>query len=373
MRNHWDNRFPPPPASRHTGGYFGMVATILCAILASSAAVAASFGMVVDNAVDELRLFDAETGATVASLKGTASRISGDCALSEDQVTGYSSHANKRIAVYELSTHLGAPSIDVSDIAISNAGVDMSLSPGGDLLVSVGAGHIFEPLSVVDTRRREEVATVDLFIDHTSAEFCDDGTLLVTTTYGHSHVMPYDNAVYDVRVSPDGRPQLAGNRLSSGAQPNNTSCAPGSRAGVLLDRDAGLTSFTLPGLQQAGFEKLQGKTAVAAVFNRVGDRLYVRTSETVEAFDYNPLNGVLERDWVQKVEYSSEYFGIDQIAVDPVNERLYVDGGRSLLILDPADGEELGAIPTGDATGVCFAQRTRQSPIVDMAANTAGH
>jgi hypothetical protein len=346
------------------------VTAILCVAVFSSGAWAASLGMVADNATDELWLFDAETGATVASLKGTTGPVSGDCAMSRDQLTGYSSHADQHIAVYTLSLEAKAESIEVSGIEISNAGVDMSLSPGGDLLVSVGAGNVYEPLSIVDTRSRDEIAAVELFIDHTSAEFCDDGTLLVTTTYGHSHVMPFDNAVYDAFVSPEGDLQLGGNRLSSGSQPNNASCAPGSRAGVLLDRDGGLTSFTLPGLRQASFAKLQGATAVSAEFNRAGDRLYVRTSRTVEAFDYNPLTGALQRDWVQHVGFSSEYFGIDQIAVDPVNEHLYVDGGRSLLILDPLDGEEIGAIATGDATGVCFAQRTRKTPIVDVAANT---
>ena len=89
--------------------------------------------------------------------------------------------------------------------------------------------------------------------------------------------------MYDARIGPDGDLQLGGNRLSSGAQPNNGSCAPGSRAGVLLDRAAGLTSFTLPGLKKADFAALHGATAVAAVFNRGGDRLYVRTTEAVEA------------------------------------------------------------------------------------------
>lgn len=370
MRDHCAKRDLSPPARMRSGGFFGAAAAVLATLLFSHAAWSASLGMVVDNAVDELRLFDAETGATVVSLKGTSSRVSGDCALSADQVTGYSSHANQRIAVYELSSQPGFSSIDISDIEISNAGVDMSLSPGGDLLVSVGAGHVHEPLSIVDTRSREEIATADLFIDHTSAEFCDDSTLLVTTTYGNSHAMPFDNAVYDVRVGPRGGMELGGNRLSSGVQPNNASCAPGSRAGVLLDRDGGLTSFTLPGLRFAGFEQLRGKTAVAAVFNGIGDRLFVRTTETVEAFRYNPLNGVLERDWVQTVAFSSEYFGVDQIAVDPVSERLYVDGGRALLILDPANGDELGVVPTGDATGVCFAQRGRRTPIIDMVANT---
>jgi hypothetical protein len=317
--------------------------------------------MVTDNASDELRVFDVATGATLASLKGAASRISGDCALSSDQITGFSSHANRQIAVYEFSMPPGAVSVDISSIEISNAGLDMSLSPDGSLLISVGAGNVHEPLSIIDTQDRTEISTSELFLDHTSAEFCDDGTLLVTTSFGHSHAMPFDNALYDARVSPQGDLQLAGNRLSSGAQPNNANCAPGSKAGVLLDRNGGLTSFTLPGLDKADFADLHGATAVAAVFNHVGDRLYVRSSAEVIAFDYNPLTAAMQLDWSRSVPFSAEYFGIDQIAVDPENGRVYVDGGQALLILDPDNGTQLGAIHAGDATGV-FCTKTAAYP-----------
>jgi hypothetical protein len=369
MFNHWARSYLRRPGKGFAGNTIKAAAACSAyLVFSSTASIASSLGMVADNATDELRLFDVETGTVIASLKGSASRISGDCALSEDQVTGFSSHANQHIAVYQLSMDLGEPAIGVSDIEISNIGVDMSLSPDGSLLVSVGAGNTYEPLSIVDTQRKTEIAVAAPFLDHTSAEFCDDGTLLVTTTYGHSHVRPFDNALYDARVSRSGEFQLAGNRLSSGAQPNNASCAPGSRAGVLLDRDGGLTSFTLPGLNKADYAALHGATAVAAVFNHAGDRLYVRTSAEVIAFDYNPLNGVMQLDWVQPVSFSAEYFGIDQIAVDPDNGRIYVDGGQSLLILDPDKGRQLGAISAGDATGVCFAHRQRHTPIVDVAA-----
>ncbi len=342
---------------------------ILCLSLVASTANAASLGMVADNASDELRLFDIATGVTVASLKVSSGALSGDCALSEDESIGFSSHANQHISVYQLSHPASGDNVDISSIEISNAGVDMTLSPDGRMLVSTGAGIAYEPLSFIDTESKTEVAVAAPFLDHTSAEYCDDGTLLLTTTYGQSFAMPFDNAMYDARVSASGELTLTGNRLSSGAQPNNGSCAPGSRAGVLLDRDAGLTSFTLPGLKKADFASLHGATAVAAVFNQIGDRLFVRTTETVEAFDYNPLNGMMQRDWVQPVPYTSEYFGIDQIAVDPDSGKLYVDGGQVLLILDPDNGQQTGSIPTGDATGVCFAQRQRHSPILDVVYN----
>lgn len=338
-------------------------------ILAGSV-MAASLGMVADNKSDVVRLFDVDTGVVVASLQGSAGQLNGDCALSKDESTGFSSNAGRHISVFEFSNSLSGRSVNFSSIEISNAGVDMSLSPDGSMLVSTGAGNVYEPLSIVDTEDQIEVAVSAPFLDHTSAEFCDDGTLLITTTYGQSLAAPFDNAIYDARLKADGNLQLEGNRLSSGAQPNNGSCAPGSKSGVLLDREAGLTSFTLPGLEKADFAALHSAIAVAAVFNRSGDRLYVRTTEAVEAFDFNPLNGMMEADWVREVSYTSEYFGIDQIAFDLESGNLYVDGGQSLLILNPETGQQTGSIQTGDATGVCFAQRQRHSPIVDVAALT---
>jgi len=347
---------------------FYFFCVLLTARFIIGTAIAASLGMVADNESDLFQLFDADTGVLLASLPGKQGRVSADCALSEDETTGFSSHANRYISIFQLADTVTGQDAVYSSIEISNAGVDMSLSPDGRLLVSTGAGNVYEPLSIIDTASKTEIAASELFLDHTSAEFCDDGTLLLTTTYGHSLAQPFDNAMYDARVSPDGELQLSGHRLSSGAQPNNGSCAPGSRSGVLLDREAGITSFTLPGMAKADFATLNSPIAVAAVFSQSGDRLYVRTTRTVEAFDFNPFNGEMTADWVQPVAHTSEYFGVDQIAVHPGNGQIYVDGGRELLILDPVSGQQTGMVQAGDATGVCFAQRQRQTPVSDIAA-----
>jgi len=324
------------------------IGVLLIAPFIVSTAFSASLGMVADNESDMFQLFNADTGMLVASLQGEPGRVSADCALSVDESTGFSSHANRHISIFQLvNTDAGQDAVYTS-IEISNAGVDMSLSPDGRLLVSTGAGNAYEPLSIIDTVSQTEIATSEPFLDHTSAEFCDDGTLLLTTTYGNSLAQPFDNAMYDASVSADGELQLSGHRLSSGAQPNNGSCAPGSRAGVLLDREAGMTSFTLPGMVKADFATLNSSTAVAAVFNQSGDRLYVRTTRTVEAFDFNPFTGEMTADWVKPVAYTSEFFGVDQIAVHPGNGQVYVDGGRELLILDPVSAP-VSALPSASA------------------------
>jgi len=338
-------------------------ATLAAMALYAGSCFGATLGMLTDNETDELHLFDAGSGSVIASLRGNPGQINGDCALSRDESTGFTSNAGRNISVFRFTATAAGETASVSSIAISNAGVDLSLSPDGRYLVSVGAGNIDEPLSIVDTARGQEVATSAAFLDNTSAEFCDDGTLLLTTTYGTSFARPFDNAIYDARLDAGGELELLGNRLSSGATPGNSSCAPGSEAGVLLDREAGLTSFTLPGIGKADFAHLQGGTAVAAVFNRGGDRLYVRTSYSVEAFDFNPHTGEMRADWVQPAPFSAEYFGIDQIAIDPVDGNLYVDGGKVLLILDPQSGRPTGQVSAGDATGVCFAQQPPPAPV----------
>jgi hypothetical protein len=119
-------------------------------------------------------------------------------------------------------------------------------------------------------------------------------------------------------------------------------------------------------LKQVEFAALLGGTAVAAVFSLSGERLYVRTTNTVEAFDFNPFNGTMKADWVRPVAYSAEYFGIDQIAIDTDSGNLYVDGGRELLMLDPESGQQTGSVLTGDATGVCFAKRTRHTAVLEL-------
>jgi hypothetical protein len=342
---------------------------LLMAQMLSGTVFAASLGMFADNEADMFRLFDADTGVVVASLQGSKGRTSADCALSNDESTGFSSNASRHISVFQLQDSRAGKDAVFTSIEISNIGVDMSLSPDGRLLVSTGAGNIHEPLSIIDTASKTEVAASAPFLDHTSAEFCDDGTLLITTTYGHSFAQPFDNAMYDARLGSNGELQLSGHRLSSGATPNNGSCAPGSRSGVLLDREAGITSFTLPGMAMADSAKLNSPIAVSAVFSHSGDRLYVRTTTTVEAFDFNPFNGDMTADWVQQVAYTSEYFGVDQIAVHPDNGLIYVDGGRELLILDPHNGQQTGLVQAGDATGICFAQRQRHTPVSEIAAS----
>ena len=319
------------------------------------AGFAASMGMVSDNGSDTVRIFDADLDMVTVILEAHPGKAVGDCALASDEQLGFSSSNSGVITFLELAPGNPRSVPGRKLVAISNIGVDMALSPDDAFLVMAGGGALQQPLSVVDTALQEEIATAGLFADHSSVEFCDNGTILVTTTHGKHYGSGLDNALYDAAIDREGMISLRGHRLSSGAQPNNVTCAPGSMFGVLLDREGGLSSFALPGLEMADYASLDSSTGVAAVFSPNGRQLFVRTRDSVKAFHFNPVTGTMRPDWKQPLAATSTFYGIDQIAIHPDGNKLFVDGGASMLILDPGTGGQTGAIDLVDTTGICFA------------------
>jgi DNA-binding beta-propeller fold protein YncE len=325
--------------------------------LYASAAGAATLGMASDPGLERLSVFDANLDTVTASLDGGPGPALGDCVISADERLGVSSSNNSEITFIDLGSAPSGPAQSGARLPISNLGVDLALSPDDAWLVLAGGGGLQQPLSVVDTATRSEISTTALFADNTSVEFCDNGTLLVTTINGAAYGGQADNALYDAGLDSQGRISLLGHRLSSGAQPNNTACAPGSLAGVLLDREGGVTSFTLPDLEPVSNQSTGAAPALAAAFSADGRQLYVRSSHAVHAYQFNPVTGQMSLAWEQDAPETSSYFGMELIALHPNGEKLYVDGGRSMLVLDAASGLQAGAIESGGTSGICFANR----------------
>jgi len=344
-----------PISNRHGPGRALCAAALACGALWLGPAQAGPLGIVADNGTGTLSIFNADHDRVTGTLAARPGLAVGDCALASDESLGFVTGGNHEITLLRLDSGDGRAAARATQVPISNLGVDMALYPDDSLLVLAGGGSLAQPLSVVDTATGAEIATAGPFVDHTSVEFCDNGTLLVTTTNGAYLGGQPDNALYDARLDPQGRVSLKGHRISSGAQPNNAVCAPGSLAGALLDRDGGLTSFTMPGLTPADHAVVDGSALVAAVFARDGRVLYARSRYAVAAFGFDPLSGEMTPGWRRELPRSSTFYGVEQIALHPAGDKLYVDGGGPLLILDPASGNELGGLDLTDATGVCFA------------------
>jgi hypothetical protein len=345
---------------RHSSAFCSALLSGVCALVFASSVGADWVGLLSDNGNDQIRVFDADTDSVRLNIEATPGSVTGDCAVSSDQRLGLSTNSAGVVSFFDLADDRSGDSQGSSDVRISNLGVDMALSPDNAFLVTAGGGALNQPLSVVSLADRSEVSTSGPFADHTSVEFCDNGTLLVTTSHGEYYGAG-NGSLHAASLDSVGQISLSGAQISSGAQPNNSACAPGSMAGVLLDRNGGLTSFTLPGLLPADQEFTQVPEVVSAGFSSDGRRLFVRTATTVEAFEFNPLTGEMSPDWKRVAPRSSPYYGMDQVAVHPSGDKVYVDGGDVLLILDEASGETSGVISAGDATGVCFARAPRDA------------
>jgi hypothetical protein len=278
---------------------------------------------------------------------------------------GFSTSAGSEITVIDLDRAARRPHHQRQNVTISNLGVDMSLSPDDAFLVLAGGGDLQAPLAVIDTRLQREIATASPFADHTSVEFCDNGTLLITTSHGEFYDSKMDNALYDAGINARGVISLKGHRLSTGVEPGNSACAPGSFSGVLLDRAGGVTSFSLPDLQAAHNLRLRSGPGVAATFGARGRMLFVRTTEAVEAFHFDPLTGAMAAAWTRSAPGSLAYYGIEQIALHPDGSKLYVVGRDGMIILDPVNGSRTGAVRLGRTTGVCFAN-VRPVPAAEL-------
>lgn len=329
----------------------GMLAAALLSLFAGSPGEAAVVGLVTDTAAHRVAVFDADNDRVSALHSATPGNAIGDCAVSASHQLGITTNSSSRLSFIDLAEQPVAP----MEMDISNLGVDMTLNAGGQFLVASGGGALQQPLSVVDLHRRVEVAVSSPFVDHSSVEFCDDDTLLITTSRGRRYVGPRDNALYTATLGVDADVVLRGERLSSGAQPNNSACAPGSRSGVLLDRAGGITSFTLPGMDLAERRATAGGMGLSADFSTDGRRLYVRTEQGVDAFDFDPASGAMLPAWSRHAPTVSTYYGMEQLAVHPAGDKLYVDGGDALLVLLTSDGSLISSIAAADATGVCLA------------------
>ena len=276
------------------------LATALLCLSLAPAGQAAVLGLVTDTASRHVAVFDAETDTIAAQLNTSPGNAIGDCAVSPALALGITTNSSSQLSFIEL----GGLAPKQSALPISNLGVDMTLSPDGDWLVAAGGGALAQPLSVIDTRSRTEVGVSTPFMDHTSVEFCDDATLLVTTSWGRSMGGVMDNALYAATVGADAGVTLTGQRLSSGAQPNNSACAPGSAFGVLLDRAGGLTSFRLPDLAPADTARLFGM-GLSAAFSADGDFVsrFQREAKLVAQLRHTNIVGVVDAGEIDGAHY----------------------------------------------------------------------
>jgi YVTN family beta-propeller protein len=329
-------------ASHCRGGRRGLrLALALALLCATGAARADTIGAVVDQAGEDIIVFNADTGDFIGSITLPGNGDVGDVLVLPDQSKAFVTRpADQDVIVIDLTTDppelAGAP----NPIEISTTGFDLALSADRKFLLA-SAALDDGPISVISLATLEEVE--DPFDTEgnfdTSVETCSTGDVLVTTTG--------PNAVLKLALDGDGALSAADDTLTL-ANAANVYCAPDGQSGVAL---AGPESDGTPELQSfltadmSGVDNLERPAMefpIAGGFHPSGELFYFRTGtdepntpDRFEAFAYEPRTGEIGR-LLKSVTLEGVGFlrGSERLAVHPDGTRLYVPQPGSIVVLD---------------------------------------
>lgn len=364
MRNNWSN------LSRLAAWWMMMAVVMMLLSLAGFAPVtpvAAStsgpIGMVAGNTtVTGVHIFDAGSNTVLGTvhIPVPADGAIGDCSISRDGTLGFVTNFNFELYVIDLTQSPPVLAAGTNPIPISNPGEDTSTTPDGKYVVVVdGSGGSSVPISVVSIASRAEVSTFSVAANHNSVDVLSDGSVLVTSDDS--------SKFYRLRINSAGQLTNTGD-VRSVSSPNNIYGAPNAVAGFVVTYDPPtVRSFLINGLMQVDNRTIPG-SGICGVVNPAGNTVYVRTCDFhgtnsfVIAYRFNSATGALGAAPLFSIPVAActGFYGIDQMAITPDGNRLYVPEGNVLKVYSADSGAPLGTISDshfGELTGICFSPK----------------
>lgn len=349
---------------------------------------AQSLGLVADNSTKSVTVFNADTDSVLGTVflpQGqTPSSATGDCVITSDLTLGFVSDFQFRVWVLDLTASPPQLASGINPIPIANRAEDLVLTPDGQYLVACN-GSNDQPVALIDIALRQQVASYNTDGDTNTIDVCPDGSILVSSiTQRLTRRLTIEEGASGVFL------QSTGEILDFGG--NNIYCAPGGQAGVLVGFNGrSLIGFTIPGLALVPSRALfSGDGGVSAAFSADGTRMYVRSvngdaNQTgfVDVFEFDPVTarigapGDLLAEPILTfpvggvaIDIASGWqvhFGIDELALSPDEDKLYVTERNRVAIYDPASGDLTGEINWPNAiirpTGVTVERLYRQVAI----------
>jgi len=322
-------------------------ATVLLGLLVvGSGDAAAQIGMVADE-TNQVTVFDAATNTVLGSVPIGPGLAVGDCSINAIETLGFVTDFRNRIWVIDLTTSPPTLAAGINPIPISNPGEDTALTADERYLL-VCDGSSVQPVSVIDVETRTEIDTFNLGSDCTSVDVCDDGSVLVTSS----------TRVRRLVLDASGQLTDTGDILPLSSAVN-VYCAPGGATGFAISSGGGLRSFTIPGLAPLDTQPLGGQ-AVCGLINEDGDLAVARSvfPSAVKAFRYDEASGDFDTlAFELPVTSARAFFGMEQMALEPESERLYVPVQGGVVVYEIATGNVLTTITSSTIvlpTGVCF-------------------
>jgi len=308
-------------------------------------------GMVLDNSTKTAVVFDLRGSDVVGTVPVGPGSAVGDCAIQPDSRLGFATDFESRVWVIDLASSPPRRAAGINPIPISNPGEDLAVTPDGRYVVTCDGAGIVTPVSVIDIASRVQRSIFSLGTDCNSVDVCGDGSVLVGSYNA--------GTVRRLLMDPAGLLSDSGETLFVNG-PRNVYCAPDARSGLVLGTgDSSIRSFLIPGLTPVDQRTLSSFGVVSGAVAGDGTTVYARSaSGTVDAFGYDPATASFgPLLFSLNVGIVSAFFGIDQLALNPSGDTLYVPEPGRLRSFGAADGAPLGEITHPSLVqpaGVCF-------------------
>ena len=314
---------------------------------------AQTLGMIMDNASRRAVVFNADTDTVTGSVLLGPTGAIGDCSIDSTRKLGFGTDFQRGVWAIDLSSAGLASGTNPIPMSLTN-GEDISISPDGQHLL-VCAGDSPAPVSVIDIGTRSELGIFQTGSHCNSVEVASNNSVLVTSSNA--------NNVRRLTLSPTGTLTDTLEVMNLVDQPSNTVAAPGGASGVVITRTStgsgNVTSFLINGLTPVHSRQLLG-LGVSGVISPAGNRLFVRDPGGVSAFDYNSATGEIGVTplFTMVAPVNEVFFGMEQMAVHPNGDKLYVSGQRGVDVYSTSTGILLHTITDTAAilepTGVCL-------------------
>ena len=312
-------------------------------------------GIIADGVTHTAVVFDTETDSILGKVALPYSDSgSADCVVALDGQIGFTTDFQSRLSAVDLSATPPRLADQPNPIPISNPGEDVAVTPDGRYVVACD-GAAFSPVSVVDIASQTEIGTFDTGSDCDAIEVCADGSVLVSSYLA--------GAVRRLTIDESGTLSDTGEILWV-SSPVNVYCAPDLQSGIVVTSNGNLHSFKLSGLSTIDQTTISGDSVTSAVVKSSGDRLFLRSIWFVHALEYDPATATFGAEPLFTIYLpwgSRGYYGLEQIALDPTETKLYITQPGGLRIYSATDGAYLSTIADPDlqseSASICVSPR----------------
>jgi DNA-binding beta-propeller fold protein YncE len=252
------------------------------------------------------------------------------------------------MAMVELDLNVSPPVIDAFQ-RVTTFLEDVDLTPDDRFALSVDGSASQQDLVSYDLVRHQLVDTLPVDAQAVAVSPRGDGLLLTARNFA--------NKVHIFVITRDGHLIDSGLEVDPGGKgPINITFTPDG--GFALVSNFSSSQIGILQLVNPGNIQLLGSVNTTSqpqsmVISRDGSRVYSLGTSTVDSFIFDASAGILTpvRSFVHSLPVRS-YFGVDQIALGPQENRLFISSGTNrVLEAFSTTGFALGAVPGISANG----------------------